>query len=300
MKKLTVTIGIAAHNEEKNIARLLKALMKQNMSRFILQEVLVFCDGCTDHTEQRAKEVAKKHPRIQVINDGKRVGKGQRLNYIFKQAKGEIIITIDADLTLTENNVLSNIIPYFEDRTVGLVGGKCIVVEANTIFQKVQETYIRFWRDITYHIHNGNNVHTHLGPLSAIRKTVANKVRLPLGMTAEDHFVYFKVKQLGYNYHFASDVVVGYKIPRYLNEYLRQYTRYLTSAHNIEDYFGELTKEEYFISKSTKLKFYVKHLLLHPITMSLAIGVQIIERLYLKFININKNIGTWDVVSSTK
>lgn len=300
MKKYTVTIGLAAHNEEKNIKKLLNALMQQNISNFVLKEILVLCDGCTDNTEQKALEVAKKYPVIHVLNDGRRVGKGQRVSEVFRIAKGDIIVTIDADLTLVGMDVFNNIIPYFKDKEIGLVGGKCIVVEANTLFQKVQETYIRFWRDLTYSINNGNNVHTHLGPLSAIRTSVARKIQLPLGMTAEDHFVYFKVKVLGEGYIFAPDVVVGYKIPKYLKEYLKQYTRYLTTANDISDYFGEVTDSEYSVPRKLKVIYYLKHLFLHPLTMSLAIGVQIIERLYLKFININKNIGTWDVVSSTK
>ena len=49
-KKLTVTIGIPAYNEEANVRNLLVSLLAQKETNFKLQEIIVVSDGSTDKT----------------------------------------------------------------------------------------------------------------------------------------------------------------------------------------------------------------------------------------------------------
>jgi glycosyltransferase involved in cell wall biosynthesis len=47
----TLTIGISAHNEEKNISSLLESIFAQKQRNYVLENIYVVCDGCTDNTE---------------------------------------------------------------------------------------------------------------------------------------------------------------------------------------------------------------------------------------------------------
>ena len=51
-KKLTVTIGIPAYNEEKNIGRLLRALLRQKTNGLSIKKIIVISDASTDKTSQ--------------------------------------------------------------------------------------------------------------------------------------------------------------------------------------------------------------------------------------------------------
>ena len=57
-KKLTVTIGIPAYNEQENISCLLRSIIKQKAWSYRLQSVVVVCDGSTDGTLGKARIIA--------------------------------------------------------------------------------------------------------------------------------------------------------------------------------------------------------------------------------------------------
>ena len=47
---LSCSIGVMAYNEERNIGRLLTALLAQQTSKCQIDEILVLASGCTDST----------------------------------------------------------------------------------------------------------------------------------------------------------------------------------------------------------------------------------------------------------
>ena len=49
-KKLTVSVGIPAYDEEANIKSLLEAILQQRQENFILKSIIVVSDGSTDRT----------------------------------------------------------------------------------------------------------------------------------------------------------------------------------------------------------------------------------------------------------
>src|SRR5688572_21677183 len=104
MKKLTVSIGIPAHNEEGNIAQLLDTIIKQRQNSYILEQIYVACDGCTDKTAKIVSKYAKRYKFIKLIDDKKRLGKAERLNTMYQLNKSDFILIFDADLLLDTNN----------------------------------------------------------------------------------------------------------------------------------------------------------------------------------------------------
>jgi glycosyltransferase involved in cell wall biosynthesis len=81
-----------AFNEEKNIGQVLSSLHNVLGSARFPYEIIVVDDGSTDKT----RELAYRHRAI-VLTNGRNQGKGYALQRGFKYAKGDIIITIDAD-----------------------------------------------------------------------------------------------------------------------------------------------------------------------------------------------------------
>ena len=85
-----VTIMIAALNEEKNIAKVVKECISL---KDLKTEILVAIDS---KTTDRTKEVAEK-AGARVINTGKWRGKGAALRFAQKYVKGDYVVQIDAD-----------------------------------------------------------------------------------------------------------------------------------------------------------------------------------------------------------
>src|SRR3989344_7160699 len=96
-KKLYVSVGIAAYNEEHNIARLLNSVLTQKLRSVIISEILVISSGSTDNTNSIVKSYAdKKYNKIKLIRQSKRLGKASAVNLILTRAKKDIIVLVSA------------------------------------------------------------------------------------------------------------------------------------------------------------------------------------------------------------
>lgn len=106
-----VTIMVPAHNEEVVIEETLKYLLtKLNYDHY---EVLVMDDGSTDRTPEILERLQKQYSNLRVIRIEDNQGKAHAFNIGMFFAKGEYILSNDAD-TIPEPDALTKYIRYFE------------------------------------------------------------------------------------------------------------------------------------------------------------------------------------------
>ncbi|HET9653969.1 MAG TPA: glycosyltransferase [Kineosporiaceae bacterium] len=98
---LPVTVLIAAYNEEKVIARTLRALRHQT---YPLLEIVVVDDGSTDATSDEVLLATAEDPRIRLLRQ-RNQGKWAALNHGLSAARGEIVVTLDADTIFAPQTV---------------------------------------------------------------------------------------------------------------------------------------------------------------------------------------------------
>jgi cellulose synthase/poly-beta-1,6-N-acetylglucosamine synthase-like glycosyltransferase/peptidoglycan/xylan/chitin deacetylase (PgdA/CDA1 family) len=118
---LPVSILIAAYNEEKVIRRTLETLLG---STYPFLELLVVNDGSTDRTAAEVEAMMLRDPRIRLISQPNR-GKWAALNNGTAQARGDILVTLDADTIFTPETV-ANLVRQFAvdpDGRLGAVAG---------------------------------------------------------------------------------------------------------------------------------------------------------------------------------
>lgn len=126
MSKLTVSILIAARNEEENLPLLLNSLLNLSYPKEEL-EILFGNDASSDNTGQIINEFAAQHRYMRVINleeieaDAKLKGKTRVLEELAKRANGDYLFFTDADMELPENWVQA-MLQHFEEN-VGVVVG---------------------------------------------------------------------------------------------------------------------------------------------------------------------------------
>lgn len=92
-----ISIIIPAHNEEKYIGKCLESISKASKLLQNQVEIIVVLNRCTDKTE----EIAKSYNCITVNNDDKNLSKIR--NTGVERARGEVIVTIDADTQMNEH-----------------------------------------------------------------------------------------------------------------------------------------------------------------------------------------------------
>ncbi len=93
-----LSVVIPAYNEEQNVLILYEKLKKVLDSLGEDYEIIFVDDGSTDGTYQRLKQLAEKDSRLKVIRFKRNYGQTAAMSAGFEHAKGDVIITLDADL----------------------------------------------------------------------------------------------------------------------------------------------------------------------------------------------------------
>lgn len=94
----TVSVLIPARNEADNILNCLESLLRQQFPAHLLG-IIVIDDHSTDDTARIVRELA--HPQVRLLRpDGPGGGKKNALSHGIRHAKGEWILTTDADCLL--------------------------------------------------------------------------------------------------------------------------------------------------------------------------------------------------------
>lgn len=135
-----VSIVIPARNEAGKIRTCLLSLLAQNYpeSRY---EIILVDDQSTDDTVVIARAIQENFSQLKVIHSdplpGTKAFKKAAINQGIQQAKGEIIVQMDADCWV-EPEWLSSLLGYFGDH-VGMVCGPVALVSGhNRWFEKLQ------------------------------------------------------------------------------------------------------------------------------------------------------------------
>ena len=95
---MDISIVISLYNEEESLRELVRwieAVMKREGYSY---EVIMVDDGSTDKSWKIVKELAVKNPAIRGISFRRNYGKSAALYNGFEAAEGDVIITMDADL----------------------------------------------------------------------------------------------------------------------------------------------------------------------------------------------------------
>jgi Glycosyltransferases involved in cell wall biogenesis len=94
-----LSLVIPAYNEAESLPELLSWIYRVCEPSYESYEVIVVDDGSTDNTWQVLKELRERYPqRLRAIRFARNYGKSAALYQGFQEAKGEVIITLDADL----------------------------------------------------------------------------------------------------------------------------------------------------------------------------------------------------------
>lgn len=116
-----VSVLIPARNEEKNIAKLLTDLQKQDYKNI---EILVFDDQSGDRTAQITTGIAQNDTRIRLLQSTGLpqgwLGKNHACHSLAKHARGQYYLFLDADVGVG-NNIIRNTIGFATKHGLGLL-----------------------------------------------------------------------------------------------------------------------------------------------------------------------------------
>jgi len=142
----SVSIIIAAYNEEKVIARRIKNLLEQDYPKEKM-EIIVASDGSTDRTVGIAKQYEKFG--VKVLDFKENRGKASVHNDAVDVAKGQILLFTDAE-TIFEKDFVKNGVKWLANNRYGCGAGelefyyKDEIGRSESIYWKIEKK-MRYW-----------------------------------------------------------------------------------------------------------------------------------------------------------
>jgi glycosyltransferase involved in cell wall biosynthesis len=299
-EKFTITVGIPAHNEEANIGQLLQSIVLQK-GKFILEKIIVVCDGCTDSTESIVREFAKIYPIVQIVSDGKRIGKNERLNFLYQTNASDMLITLDADIELDGNFVFEKLLEPFQNSQVAVVAGNARPLPGRTFVEKLVVAKDAWWYEARKSFKGGNNIYCK-GCCFAFAKWFTRDFRFLPDTVGDQDIIYLNVLNQKKHFVFAYEAHVYFREVSTWKELLAR-TRRFQQRSNLAQYKFDIDiKAEYKIPTKEKMRGLWKIARKDPFYGFGSFILNIFLKLCSIFLSKTEknNSALWEVITSTK
>ncbi len=102
---MQIYVLIATFNEEESLPELTQWIVKVMNENNFTYEVIYVDDGSKDKSWQIIDDLSKENPSIKGIKFRRNYGKSAALNRAFAAAEGDVVITMDADLQDSPNEI---------------------------------------------------------------------------------------------------------------------------------------------------------------------------------------------------
>jgi peptidoglycan-N-acetylglucosamine deacetylase len=218
-----VSILIPAYNEQEVIVETVEAALACDYPAL---EVIVVDDGSTDRTGELLEAAFGADPRVRILHQPNR-GKSAALTRALREARSEILVTIDADTSI-DAGALARLVRHFADARIGAVAGNVKVGNRNR--------WLTRWQALEYITSQNlekrafdllNCIPVVPGALSAWR---AEAVRAAGGFTAdtvaEDTDLTIAIRRNGWRITYDEDAVGWTEAPDTTEALIRQRFRW--------------------------------------------------------------------------
>jgi len=221
----TVTLMILTYNEEKTIGKKIENSLALDYPKEKL-DILVIDSNSTDRTCAIVNTFSSKNVRL--IIQEKREGKASAVHYGIQHARGEIVACTDANAYFNVD-VLSKIVPFFSDETIGGVTGG--MQQKDTSNEFVSRATEMFWRDEKAIRAKEASLHSVVGmsgEICVFRKSIFSTTSLSdwyIAGAADDACISLFVIKKGFRIAYAANALVWEHAPNTLRDFIAQRTK---------------------------------------------------------------------------
>ncbi len=288
----SVSVGVCAYNEERNILRSLGSLGEQNEAGYSLQEIIVVSSGSTDRTDALVQEASMKDGRIRLRRQERREGKNSAVNLFLANAHGEVCVLVNADNTL-EPDSLAKLLAPFRDPGVGMAGGRPVPTND-------KRTLAGFAVHMLWDMHHRLSLlYPKVGELVAFRNL---GVTLPTTMQSDEDIMRMELERRGLRTVYVPDAIVHNKGPTTVRDFFKQRTRV-----NIGEQYMKRTYDYDIPTWNPRWLFrsylgFLRDNKAQLPRMVVAMGMEVLARAYATlYVKLDRgDKAVWSQVSSTK
>jgi cellulose synthase/poly-beta-1,6-N-acetylglucosamine synthase-like glycosyltransferase len=189
----TVSIVLAARNEEATIARRLTELCRHIKNSGLKGEIVLISDGSTDATAARARAILDAGP-VRLLELPENLGKAAALTIACQSLRSDVIVFADARQTWADD-ALTKMLENFADPNVGAVSGDLVLQPQGGVMAGVG----LYWRFEKWLRKTESLIHAQVGvtgAISAVRRELFRPI--PPGTILDDVCWPLQVAMQGY------------------------------------------------------------------------------------------------------
>ncbi len=172
-----VSVVAPVYNEEENVPLLCEALHNALSVLNRSYEIILVDDGSSDSSWEKLCEGADKYPNIELIRFRRNFGQTAAMSAGFHASKGEVVVTMDADLQNDPNDIamllelsdkgIDVVSGWRKDRKDTFINRKLPSIIANAIISKITGVHLHdygctlkaYKRDVIKRIHLYGEMH---------------------------------------------------------------------------------------------------------------------------------------------
>jgi len=214
-KVIKCSIGVIAHNEEGNIAKLLDALLYQKVSHARIAEIIVVSSGSTDNTDTIVGVYERNHKKVRLVTQPERMGKASAVNLFIDSAKCEVLVLVSADVLPEKGTVEALVRPFYNPK-IGMSGGRPVPTNMG-------DDFLGFAVKLMWKLHHEMSIfRPKLGEMVAFRKVFKC---IPEDSAVDEASIEAIITACGFETIYVSNAIVNNKGPVTIEDFKKQRRR---------------------------------------------------------------------------
>ena len=188
---MNLSIVIPLLNEQNSLEELTNSISTVVKSLRLEFEIILIDDGSTDNSWKTISKICSNNQNVKGIRFLKNFGKSQALSAGFKACKGDVVVTMDADLQ-DDPNEIPELYKKINEEKLDLVSGWKKVRYDSIIFKNFPSKIFNWAARIT----SGIKLNDFNCGIKAYKKEVIKQIKLTGGM---HRYIPVLAKNAGYN-----------------------------------------------------------------------------------------------------
>lgn len=193
---MEVSLIIPMYNEEDNVLITLEEV-KKVLKTYDSYQILAVDDGSNDETLQLLEEFSKENPELKVLSHPVNMGMGRALRTGFEKAEGNVIITLDADLSYNPKYI-TELISALREKHLDIVIGSQYMEGGETEDIPFIRLFVSKMANKIVGYALNKNISTVTGILRAYRKEVIDSIEMESNGTEINPEILSKAIAMGF------------------------------------------------------------------------------------------------------